>query len=150
MPTIAVSKARVSFKLGKRKKRSQMCHFITTDGRLIDVEMDVLYGCMQDPQTGDAHLVDPVNQFYDEDNKYWVQLISEGYIAPIQLIKKDTLDIDVVLRKIYHDSREDAMLRRHQLALKADWWNKILWAITIPSITFGFIALLQYLEHRGH
>lgn len=122
--------------LGKRKKRSQMCEIFTDDGRIIDVELDVLRGCVDDPDRNAAFLIDSDNQFVCEDGQ-WHQIIGEHCTLPIRMITKDKeRDLDNLIPQIFRETHETAKLQQYENATKNAWMEKILWIVAIPCITF--------------
>ena len=133
MPTATIPLPKVTF--GKRKKRSQMCEVFTDDGRIIAAELDVLRGCVDDPDRNAAFLIDPVNQIMGEDGQ-WYQIIGEHCTMPIQLITKgQEKDLNKLIPQIFRETHETAKLQQYEKAMKNSWLEKILWIIAIPCIT---------------
>lgn len=134
-------------KFGKRKERSQMCEIFTEDGRIVDTELDVLHGSIQNTKltTQDAFIISAENQFYDMEDGTWKQQINELSAAPICMIK--TLD-DVEKRadEIFKNARISAQTEKLKEAARQWLWEKLTWVISIVCGTFIIIAAMQYFE----
>jgi len=94
--------------IGKTKTRSQMCEVFTEDGRMVDIEIPVLKGCVADDEKCSAWLLDPENQVQDEKTGLWYQVIGERSTIPMEVIK-DLRDLDdkeyrTLIDKIFHES----------------------------------------------
>lgn len=140
---IGIQNLAVTLRLGKRKQRSQMCEVFTDDGRLMLVEYDVLRGCIVNPITAMGFVISGENQFMDESGN-WVQLLGERSTIPICLIKSDgNTDLKKLKDQIFHESHEEAKVKQYQKAAQNEFMNKILWMITIPSVTFLLIYGMQ-------
>ena len=136
-----------TLKWGKRKERSQICEIFTEDGRIRDMELDVLHGCVQNKmlESGDAHLLSQDNQFMDEEDGIWKQQIGELSVVPICLIKpKAIADVNERVEKIYADRREAIMTMKNKEALKSPVMDRLMWIITIVCSSAIVIAAIQY------
>ena len=133
MPQATIPLPKVTF--GKRKKRSQMCEIFTDDGRILDVELDVLRGCVDDPARNAAFLIDPDNQLVCEDGQ-WYQIIGEHCTLPISLINKGKeKDLNKLIPQIFRETHETSKLQQYENAMKNAWVEKILWIVAIPCTT---------------
>lgn len=140
-----------SIKFGKRKQRSQMCEVFTEDGRIVDVELDVLRGCINDPITEQAFIIDSDNQYTNESG-YWTQVLGERSTIPICMVKphkmqdgkNDDEELKGLINQIFHESQEAAKLAQYLKAGKREMWNKLLWIITVPCVTVLLIFAIQY------
>ncbi len=145
-------------KLGKRKERSQMWEMHTIDGRNVDIELNVLQGCCDDPEHGKAFLIDPQNQYTNEQG-YWVQIGSENSLMPLCMIEDtkilgnqnkpgtsddDTLITDLV-DQLFHEASEARKEKVWSKVNKNVMLEKLTWLIAIPCITallaFAIIAI---------
>lgn len=143
MPQATIPLPKVSF--GKRKKRSQMCEIFTDDGRIIGVELDVLRGCVDDPDRNAAFLLDSDNQFVCEDG-HWYQIIGEHSTMPIRMINKgQEQDLNKLIPQIFRETHETSKLQQYENAMKNAWMEKILWIVAIPCITLLLFYALKML-----
>jgi len=143
MPQVAIPLPKVTF--GKRKKRSQMCEIFTDDGRIVDEELNVLRGCVDDPDRNAAFLIDSDNQFVCEDGQ-WYQILGERSTIPICMIKPTNIkDLGELINQIFRETHETAKLQQYENAMKNAWMEKILWIIAIPCITLLlFYAIKEF------
>jgi hypothetical protein len=94
--------------IGKTKTRSQMCEVFTEDGRIVDLEIPVLKGCVAADDKCSAWLMDPENQVQDESTGIWYQVYGERSTIPMEVIKdlpdptKD--EYTKLIQKIFHES----------------------------------------------
>lgn len=128
---------------GKRKLRSQMCEIFTDDGRIVAVEEDVLRGCVDDPATGQAFLLDAENQYTAEDG-HWYQILGERSTIPLCMIKETNIkDLQKLINQIFHESQEDAKLRQYEKATSNTMADKLLWIVAMVLsamvIIFGIV-----------
>lgn len=92
MPSILGREINLSHVVGKTKTRSQMLLMKTDDGRLVEREVPVLSGCAIDEEICGGFLIDSTNQYQNEKNGFWYQLIDEKSTIPICLLNKDKYD----------------------------------------------------------
>lgn len=91
--------------IGKTKTRSQMCLLGTDDGRIIEVELDVLKGCATHDNWCSAWLLDAENQMRDEKTNQWHQILGERSTIPISLIIETKItDLSKLINGIFHES----------------------------------------------
>lgn len=136
-----------TLKWGKRKERSQVCEIFTEDGRIVDMELDVLHGCVQNKalESGDAHLISQENQFLDEEDDIWKQQIGELSVLPICMINPKSIgDSKDRVEKIYADRLESTMMATNKEALKSPVMERLLWIISIVCCTAIVIAGISY------
>lgn len=136
-----------TIKWGKRKERSQMCEIFTEDGRIVDMELDVLHGCVQNKmlESGDAHLLSEENQFLDEEDGIWKQQIGELSVEPICMINPNAMgDVKKRVEGIYADRRKSLMMMENKKALRSPIMDKLLWIITIVCGTAIIIAGINF------
>ncbi len=140
-------------KLGKRKQRSQMWEMYTVDGRSVDVEIDVLQGCCDDVAHGKAFLIDPNNQYTNEQG-YWVQVGWEMSLMPLCTIEETKIlgaknkpgtddDDDLLTVRVNQTFHEASEARKELVWSKVNknmMMEKLTWLIAIPCIT----ALLAF------
>ena len=134
-------------KWGKRKERSQMCEIVTSDSRIVDLELDVLSGCVQNTKltTQDAYILSPENQFYDEEESVWKQLLDELSGEPICL-KKPIEDVKKLWGDIFENASVSAMLKKQKEAAQSVIWEKLTWIVSIVFGSFIIIAAIQYFK----
>lgn len=148
MPSLPSSIPIPQIKLGKRKTRSQMWEMFTDDGRIINIELDVLTGCCDDAAHGKGFLLDAQNQYTDEDG-YWKQVGWDRSLMPLCMIeetkilgesnKPGTNDDETLLTnlvdQIFHEAKEARQERLWSGVSKNTMMDKLIWLITIPSVT---------------
>jgi hypothetical protein len=130
--------------MGKRKQRSQMCEVFTEDGRILQIEFDVLRGCIEDQATGQAFLIDSANQYTDERG-YWVQVLGERSTIPVCMISPTKVnDLKGLINNIYYESYQDAKMQQYIKAAKAPWLERITWIVAIPCICALLMFAIQH------
>ena len=133
---------------GKRKQRSQMCEIFTDDGRIVNVELDVLKSCVDDPDKGIGFLLDSDDQFIEED-KQWHQILYEKSSLPICMISGLDIkegELGKTLDQIFHESQEEAKLRQYERAAKNTIMDKLVWII---SIICSAAVIMFAINHFG-
>lgn len=116
--------------LGKRKERSQMCEIHTIDGKIVELELDVVRSCAAKPETNTAYLLDAENQYLNE-NGDWTQILWENSLYPVcSVIKREEEDTKRLLLQIYREAKAQAKAEQYK---KIDQ-NKMSAFIMIVSI----------------
>ena len=91
--------------IGKTKTRSQMGMIGTDDGRLVDIEVPVLKGCMASDNLCAGWVLDADNQFQDEKTGAWFQIVGDRSCIPVCVITKTKVtDLEALVNKIFHNS----------------------------------------------
>lgn len=128
---------------GKRKARSQMCLITTDDGRILPTELEVLRGCIDNVEKSSAFLIDKNNQMRGEDGQMY-QILSERSIRPIAVVKeREPEDLTKRVHEIFAEAVKAAIHQQFLNALKNTLMDKLMWIISIPCVTFGFIFILN-------
>lgn len=120
--------------LGKRKERSQICEVFTLDGRIIDREIPVVRGCMDDPAWGMGFIVDAGNQHMNEQG-FWAQSIYEDSVLPICSIQKrkeqdgndDSGEVTKLIENINRETKALEKLKQYSKNASNEKMNKLLW-----------------------
>lgn len=136
-------------KWGKRKERSQMCVMFTSDGREENIELDALHGSIQNKKltTQDAFILSAENQFFDEDDSTWKQLINEMSGVPICMIKPMSEDeVNKRWGDIFENASVSAMIQKQKEAFQSVIWEKLTWIVSIVFGSFIIIAAIQYFK----
>lgn len=133
----------------KKKERSQVCEMFTDDGRIIDIEPDVLRGCADDPETGMAFLIDPDNQMTNETGD-WVQILSERSTLPVMMVKPKVIDdLKNIINSIFHECHENAKIIQYSARAKDAIMDKIQWIVVFSCSTVLLIFGAQFFFSRG-
>ena len=130
----------------------------TDDGRNVDLELPVLTGCCDDMTHGKGFLLDPQNQYVNEQG-YWVQIGWDRSLMPCCMIAETTIlgtknkdgphDDDELITdlvdQIFHEAKEATQEKLWEGITKNMLLDKLTWFIAIPCITalvaFGIIAM---------
>jgi len=133
-------------KLGKRKQRSQMCELFTEDGRIIDIEMDVLRSCVDDPNSKQAFLIDAVNQYVNMDDKAWTQVLWEPSAYPLRMInpQEEADDFEKLSDQIYEETWSNTKQDQYDKAKKDEQGNRVTWIVSIVCTAAVIISLIQW------
>jgi hypothetical protein len=124
-----------------------MCELFTDDGRLIDVELEVLPGggCLDDPIYGSAFIVDSTNQFIDEYGNS-KQILGERSTLPICLRSEfgqesaaDQDELRKIVNQIFKATYKSEIRQQFLDRLKHEWLDKI---ILLVSIVIGSFVLM--------
>jgi hypothetical protein len=124
----------IKVNLGKRKERSQMCEVYTPDGRIIDREIPVDRGCMDDPAWGMGFIIDAGNQHMNEQG-LWVQSLYEESVLPICSIQKrkeqdgkeDVDEVTELLDSINRETKALEKLKQYSKNASNEKMIKLLW-----------------------
>ena len=135
-----------------------MWEMFTDDGRCIDLELPVLTGCCDDMNHGKGFLLDPKNQYTNEQG-YWVQVGWDRSLMPCCMIEatailgtqnqKGTEDDDGLITnlvdQVFHEAKEATQEKLWEGIARNLLLDKLTWFIAIPCITalvaFGIIAI---------
>ena len=135
--------------IGKTKTRSQMLALYTEDGRVEDVENPVMLGCAASDKLSAGWLLDPANQFQDEESGVWYQLVGERSAIPIDLIKKvDVKDFKHLLEGIFDASAITGLTALWTEAAK-DRTQSLIVALLGSSIILATLVLGIGVIRRG-
>lgn len=118
----------------------------TDDGRILDVELETLRGCIDDPVTGMAFLIDPDNQMTDEHGE-WKQILGERSTLPIRLIKAGTeseKSLFQIIKNIYHESHENSKISEYLKRGKDTLADKAMWIVVISCVTFMMAIAMKH------
>jgi hypothetical protein len=127
-----------------------MCEVFTEDGRIVDIEIPVLKGCVADDEKCSAWLLDPENQVQDEKTGLWYQVIGERSTIPMEVIK-DLHDLDdkeyrELIDKIFHESWVLDLITIGREAAR----NKVLsWVALMLGSTVCLAALVLAINLLG-
>lgn len=132
-----------------KKERSQMCVIFTSDGREENLELDALHGSIQNSKlaTQDAFILSAENQFFDEDDNTWKQLINEMSGVPICMIKPmEKEEVEKRWGDIFENASVSAMIQKQKEAMQSVIWEKLTWIVSIVFGSFIVIAAIQYFK----
>jgi len=145
MPQISVP----SIKWGKRKNRSQMCEIFTDDGRILTVELAVLFGCVDDPERKMGFLLDDENQFVSEDG-HWTQILGERSSIPMCLVKPENADVlKNRIGTMGREVRENAKQQLYDDAKKNLFADKILNIVVVGVVALLIFGAMKFLRGGG-
>lgn len=120
-----------------------MCESYSEDGRIVQLEMDVMRACIDEPESGMAFLLDPGNQYLGEDRN-WYQILWERTCYPVCMVNTGVEpDLDKLVQQISkeaRESKEDEQLKKANE--KTD--NKAQWIVGMICATFIIIAGIVY------
>jgi len=116
----------------------------TPAGQAKRIEMDVLRGCVDDLPTRQGFLLDPTNQFIDNDDGQSYQPLWERSCYPIGIrTKMDTSKHDKMLDALYVEHKEMAIEEEFENTQK-DKMSAFLWIISVVCATFIIIAGMRF------
>ena len=145
MPQISVP----SIKWGKRKNRSQMCEIFTDDGRILTAELDVLFGCVDDPIRKMGFLIDDENQFVAEDG-HWTQILGERSSVPMCMVNPENADIlKARIGGLGRESRENAKSQLYDDAKKNTFADRIVLIVAIAVAGLLIFGAMKFLRGGG-
>jgi hypothetical protein len=148
-------------RLGKRKERSLMWEMYTDDGRIVDVEIDVLLGCCDDIKRGKGFLLDVNNQYTNERGE-WVQVGWDRSLMPLCMIEEtkilgvknkpgaqdDDQYITKAVNQLFHESKEKTQESLWIKQAKNVILEKLTWFIAIPCITALIAFAMIWIKNR--
>lgn len=120
--------------IGKTKQRSQMSLICTDDGRLVDLEIPVLEGCMAEDTLCHGWVLDTANQLQDEKTGIWYQIVGDRSCIPVCVISDTKItDLEKLVNNIFHNSWVMDLITagRDAAADKARQWFYILCGVPI-------------------
>ncbi len=128
---------------GKAKSRSQLCLVNTEDGRILEVEWDVLRACVVDEGTEAAFVLDSSNQIRSKDDGKWYQLLGERSTLPICLIKPTPIkNLTKLIDDIFVEVKEITKRQLYRKAKENKLWNRFTYmvaALVIAAIVLVFL-----------
>jgi hypothetical protein len=139
MPT-SIPLPQISF--GKVKERSQWCEIHTIDRRIMEMPLDVIRSCADNPKNNMAFLLDGANQYFNE-NKEWTQILWEQSLYPVcSVVKRSDEDTKKLLLQIYREAKAQA--KAEQYKKMANGQTLFITIVSIFCATFMVIAAMAY------
>lgn len=142
MPQVTIP----TIKWGKRKQRSQMCELFTEDGRIVNIELDVLLSGMIDETSGQAFIIDAINQFVNSEDRNWTQLVWERSCLPPSMISdSQVVDLRKLVNQIFVETKKMKKMEQFGKAGKDLMAIRITWIVAIVCTAAVVIAGMQWL-----
>jgi hypothetical protein len=145
MPTKAtIPLPKISFV--KRKERSQLYRIATIDGRVKTIELPVDAVSAYESKSNRAFLVDPDNQFINEDG-IWVQVVGETSAFPMTTrVHREIEEQQEIINKIFHDTKARDKLAQFLKRGQSEFMTKLLWLVGMPTIAILLMFGLSWLK----